>query len=69
MNGKEVQGRRIKVDFDVVQAPKKGYKINASASDRNRLYNKEVVKEEGARRRKKARDKQRATMQRITSKK
>lgn len=28
MNGKEVQGRRIKVDFDVVQEPKKGYKIN-----------------------------------------
>lgn len=28
MNGKEIKGRKIKVDFDVVQQPKSGYKIN-----------------------------------------
>ena len=39
MDGKEVQGRRIKVDFDVVQKPKKGYKVNTD-KEGNKLYNK-----------------------------
>ena len=68
MNGKEIQGRRIKVDFDVVQEPKKGYKINAQIGERNKLYNKEVIKEEVNKRKKKQKDKQRVAMQRITGK-
>jgi hypothetical protein len=44
MNNKEVKGRRLKVDFDVVQEPKKGYKQNLN-QERNKLYNKEVIKE------------------------
>jgi RNA recognition motif-containing protein len=66
MNGKEVQGRRIKVDFDVVQEPKKGYKINLSNQDKNKLYNKDVIKEELSKRKLKAKEKQRAAMARMT---
>lgn len=66
MNGKEIQGRRIKVDFDVVQEPKKGYKINMQNNDnRNRLYNKEVIKDELNKRKKKQKDKQKVAMQRV----
>jgi len=68
MNGREVQGRRIQVDFDVVEEPKKGYKINAVQSERNKLYNKEVIKEEVSKRKKKIKDKQRVAMTRITKK-
>jgi RNA recognition motif-containing protein len=66
MNGKEVQGRRIKVDFDVVQEPKKGYKINLSNQDKNKLYNKDVIKEELSKRKLKAKEKQRVAMARMT---
>ena len=66
MNGKEVQGRRIKVDFDVVQEPKKGYKINLSNQDKNKLYNKDVIKEELSKRKLKAKEKQRTAMARMT---
>ncbi len=62
MNGKEVQGRRIKVDFDVVQEPKKGYKINLSNQDKNKMYNKEVIKEELSKRKLKQKEKQRVAM-------
>jgi len=30
----------------VVQEPKKGYKINLANTEKNRHYNKEVIKEE-----------------------
>ena len=56
MNGREIQGRRIKVDFDVVEEPKKGYKINLQI-EKNKLYNKEVLKEESSKRKKKQKDK------------
>jgi hypothetical protein len=68
MNGKEVQGRRIKVDFDVIQEPKKGYKINLSNQDKNKLYNKEVIKEELNKRKMKQKTKQREAMSRLTGK-
>ena len=56
MNGKEVKGRQIKVDYDVVQEAKKGYKMNLN-TDKNRLYNKEVIKEETKKRIKKEKSK------------
>ena len=68
MNGKEVQGRRVKVDFDVVQEPKKGYKINLTNNEKNKHYNKEVIKEEINKRKKKQKEKQRQTMTRMTAK-
>ena len=43
MNGKEIQGRFIKVDFDVKQEAKSSYKINLD-QDKNRLYNREPIK-------------------------
>ena len=43
MNGKEIKGRFIKVDFDAKSAPKKSYHINTD-TDRNRLYNREPIK-------------------------
>lgn len=49
MNGKEVKGRNIKVDYDVVQEPKKGYKMNLS-QEKNRMYNKEILKEDSRKR-------------------
>lgn len=66
MNGKEVQGRRITVDFDVVGEAKKGYKINMQSTDRNKLYNKDTIKDEQTKRKKKHREKQATTMARIT---
>lgn len=44
MDGKEIKGRQIIVDFDVKQEPKKGYKINLT-KDGNKFYNKEIIKE------------------------
>ena len=38
MNNREIQGRRIKVDFDVNEKPKSGYKTNFS-KDGNKLFN------------------------------
>ena len=43
MNGKEVQGRQIRVDFDVKGEGKSSYKVNLK-EDRNRLYNREPIK-------------------------
>jgi hypothetical protein len=37
----------------VVQEPKKGYKINMSNDNKNKMYNKEVIKEELGKRKKK----------------
>lgn len=44
MNGKEVAGRFLKVDFDVKQSAKGSYHINTD-NERNRLYNREPIKE------------------------
>ena len=43
MNGKEVQGRFLKVDFDSKAQPKSGYKLNLD-TERNRLYNRDPIK-------------------------
>lgn len=45
MNGKEINGRQIKVDYDVGGKAKSSYKINTS-DERNRLYNKEPIKQQ-----------------------
>jgi RNA recognition motif-containing protein len=65
MNGKEVQGRRIKVDFDVIEEAKKGYKINLQKGEGNKQYNKEILKEELGKRAKKQKDKQKKSMARM----
>ncbi len=52
MNNKEIKGRAIKVDFDVLEKPKMGYKMNLS-QEKNKIYNKELVKEELKKRKKK----------------
>ena len=56
MNQKEIKGRIIKVDFDVVEKPKMGYKINLN-QEKNKLYNKEIIKEETKKRKKKETEK------------
>ena len=56
MNGKEVQGRFLKVDFDTKSAPKSSYKVNTE-TDRNRLYNRETIKNERSKRIKKDNEK------------
>lgn len=56
MNGKEIQGRFLKVDFDTKSAPKSSYRVNTE-TDRNRLYNRETVKNERSKRIKKDNDK------------
>ena len=43
MNGKDVKGRQIKVDFDVKGKQKSSYRVNTD-NERNRLYNKEPIK-------------------------
>ena len=57
MNGKEVQGRFLKVDFDVRQQQKGSYHINLE-TDRNRLYNREPIKLAKSKAIKKDREKQ-----------
>jgi hypothetical protein len=57
MNGKEVQGRPLKIDFDVKQKGKSSYKINLD-DDRNRHYNKEPIKFQKSKMIKKERDRQ-----------
>ena len=56
MNGKEVQGRYIKVDFDTKSAPKNSYRVNTE-TDGNRLYNRETIRNERSKRIKKDREK------------
>jgi len=51
-----VRGRVINVDFDVRGGPRKGYKMNME-KQRNKLYNKEVLKEEQKKRVKKEKEK------------
>lgn len=58
MNGKEIKGRSIKVDFDVQQKAKKGYKLNLE-TEKNKLYNKEIVREEVKKRKRKENEKKR----------
>ena len=64
MNNREVKGRKLKIDFDVVQEAKKGYKINLS-KEKNKFYNKDVVKEEMSKRRKKEKDKKMAAQVKV----
>ena len=42
MDGREIKGRNIKVDFDVQQKPKQGYKVNTN-QEGNKLYNRQVI--------------------------
>jgi RNA recognition motif-containing protein len=55
MNGKEIDGRQIKVDFDVKQSGKESYKVNLS-EENNRMYNREPIKMEKSKRIKKERE-------------
>jgi RNA recognition motif-containing protein len=55
MNGKEIDGRQIKVDFDVKQSGKESYKVNLS-EENNRMYNRDPIKMEKSKRIKKERE-------------
>lgn len=55
MNGKDIQGRAIKVDFDVKQTAKSSFKINTN-EEKNRLYNREPIKLERSKHIKKERE-------------
>lgn len=55
MNGKEIEGRQLKVDFDVKESGKGSYKINLN-EDKNRLYNRDPIKMEKSKRIKKERE-------------
>ena len=57
MNGREMKGRFIKVDYDSKSKPKSSYKMNMD-QDRNRLYNREPLKLERSKRIKKDRDRE-----------
>ena len=54
MNGREVQGRCMRIDFDTKSA-KMSYHVNLD-QDKNKLYNKEVIKNEKSKAIKKERD-------------
>lgn len=56
MNGKELKGRFLKVDFDGKAKPKKSYHVNLD-TDKNRLYNREPIKQAKSKIIKKERDK------------
>jgi hypothetical protein len=55
MNGREIKGRYIKVDYDSKSTPRSSYKINTE-TERNRLYNREPLKLEQSKRIKKDRE-------------
>ena len=55
MNGKEVQGRFLKVDFDSKAKPKSSYHINMD-SEKNRLYNRDPIRQAKSKQIKKERD-------------
>ena len=57
MNGKDIQGRQIKVDFDVKESGKSSYKINLE-TENNRLYNRDPIKMAKSKIIKKEREKQ-----------
>ena len=57
MNGKDIQGRQIKVDFDVKESGKSSYKINLE-TENNRLYNRDPIKMAKSKMIKKKREKQ-----------
>ena len=57
MNGKEVEGRFLKVDFDVKQQQKSSYHINMD-NNRNKLYNREPLKLERTKQIKKEKERQ-----------
>jgi len=56
MDGKEVKGRLLKVDFDVNQKPKNSYKFNTN-QEKNKLYNKTTIKEINNKRQRKEKEK------------
>lgn len=60
MNGKEVQGRFLKVDFDSKAKPKSSYRINLE-QDKNRLYNREPIRQAKSKQIKKERDRVKLT--------
>ena len=64
MDGKELKGRKIRVDFDVVQKPKEGYKTNTS-KEGNKFYNKSTLKDINVKRQRKVKDKQKASMGKV----
>ena len=55
MNGKVVNGRYLKVDFDTKAAPKSSYRVKTE-TDGNRLYNRDTIKNERSKRIKKERE-------------
>ena len=65
MNGKEVKGRFLKVDFDAKSEPRASYKINTDTTN-NRLYNRDPIKNEKSKRIKK--EKERTKMERMKAK-
>ncbi len=56
MNGKEVQGRFLKVDYDSKAKPKESYRLNLD-NDKNRLYNRDPIKQAKSKQIKKEREK------------
>lgn len=56
MNGKEVKGRFLKVDYDSKAQPKSSYRINTDTAN-NRLYNRDPIKAAKAKLIKKEREK------------
>ena len=50
-----IDGRQLKVDFDVKEEAKNSYKINLN-EEKNRLYNREPIKLEKSKRIRKERD-------------
>ena len=55
MNGKEVKGRFLKVDYDSKATPKSSYHINTD-TNQNRLYNRDPIKQAKSKQIKKERD-------------
>ena len=56
MNGKECNGRYLKVDYDSKDGPKSSYHINTN-TENNRLYNRDPIKLDQSKKIKKEREK------------
>jgi len=56
MNGKEIDGRFLKVDFDSKAKPKSSYNINLE-TENNRLYNRDPIRDAKSKKIKKEREK------------
>ena len=55
MNGKELKGRYLKIDYDSKAKPKSSYHINTDTTN-NRLYNRDPIKQAKSKQIKKERD-------------